>query len=192
MKNKNEGRKKKDESPQIFNVFKDIRKIKFDRREFIETASIATTAILLTGCSQAKEEIKGIVKTTTTTLYSGPGYNYIRIGNIQKGKSVTLNGKNSSGSWFRVNAEKNIITALSSGYTDPIIIGWLYKTAVDLKKESTNALKVYSPPPTPQPTAKPTPKPTSTPRPGTSPTKRPTTRGGTICTCNKVSYWYPN
>ncbi len=191
MKNKKNRTRQKDESPQIFNVLKDVRRIKFDRRQFIETASIATTAILLTGCSQAKEEFKGTIQKTIATLYSGPGYNYIQIGKIQPGKSVTINGKIASEIWFRVGVDKNVITNLKSGYSDTIIIGWLYKTAVNLNKESTKALKVYSPPPTPKPTVKPTPKPTSTPRPGVNPTKRPYS-GGTVCTCNKVTYWYPN
>jgi hypothetical protein len=89
------------ESPQIFNILKDIGKNKFSRREFIEAASLTTTAVVISGCSKPKTSFDGTVKITAATLYSGPSTRYIKLGQLAKDKAVTINGRNDSSTWFR-------------------------------------------------------------------------------------------
>jgi hypothetical protein len=184
---------KKGESPQIFNVLKQLGKNKFSRREFIEAASITTTAAVISGCSRDKTSFSGTIKQSTATLYSGPGFNYQTIGKLAVGKTVTINGKSAGENWFRVGVKRTSITQLTSGSTATTIYGWLHTNALDYNNESINGLKVYAAPPTPKPTIKPTITRTPSPNVNKTPTKRPSTRsGGSICTCNKITYWYPN
>lgn len=179
------------ESPQIFNVLKDIGKNKFSRREFIEAASLTTTAVVISSCSKPKTSFNGTIKITSATLYSGPSTRYIKLGLLAKGKTVTINGRNDSNTWFRVSVKRSDLTNIASGENNDPIIGWLLRSSLDYKNESYKGLMIYAAPPTPVPTV----KPTSTPYygPTRTPTKRPSSKsGGVICTCNKVTYWYPN
>ncbi len=180
-----------DESPQIFNILKDIGKNKFSRREFIEAASLTTTAVVISGCSKPKTSLDGTGKITSATLYSGPGTKYLKLGLLAKGKTFTIYGRNESNTWFLVNVNRSSLTNIANGENGDIISGWLLRSSVDYKGESYKGLKVYAAPPTPVPTL----KPTSTPYigPAKTATRRPSSgSGGSICTCNKVTYWYPN
>lgn len=179
------------ESPQIFNILRDIGKNKFSRREFIEAASLTTTAVVISGCSKPKTSFEGTIKITSATLYSGPSTRYIKLGQLAQGKPVTINGRNESSTWFRVSVNRIDLTNIASGENSDPIIGWLLRSSLDYKGESYKGLLIYAAPPTPVPTV----KPTSTPYygPTRTPTKRPSSKsGGSICTCNKVTYWYPN
>lgn len=188
MKGKN-GKNNPESSPQIFNILKSLGKNKFSRRAFIEAASLTTTAAVISGCSKPKTSFNATGKITSATLYSGPSTRYVKLGQLAKGKPVTINGRNESNTWFRVSVNRIDLTNIAKGENGDPIIGWVLRSSLDLKGESDKGLLIYAAPPTPIPT------PTRTPtvKPLRTPTKRPSSSsGGTICTCNKITYWYPN
>jgi hypothetical protein len=189
MKKKNENTNL-EHSPQIFNVLKSLGRNKFSRREFIEAASLTTTAVVISGCSKPKTSFLGTGKVTSATLYSGPGTRYVKLGQLAKGKPVTINGRNDSSNWFRVSVNRIDLTNIASGENGDPIIGWVLRSSLDYKGESYKGLLVYEAPPTPAPTPTRTRVPTV--KPVRTPTRRPSSGGGTICTCNKITYWYPN
>lgn len=178
-----------EDSPQIFNILKSLGKNKFSRREFIEAATVTSGAVALSACSGPKSSFSATTKNTTTSLYAGPGRNYQRIGSLRKGRKVTINGKNETGNWFRMSVNRGSVVGLIKSQTGDTITAWLEKVLVNYGNNSTDGLNVIEAPPTPIPT------PTRTPtvKPARTPTRRPSSsKGGTICTCNKVTYWYPN
>ncbi len=182
------GKKIPDDSPQIFNILKSLGKNKFNRREFIEAATVTSGVVALSACSGPKSSFPATTKNTTTTLYSGPGYKYPTIGTLRKGKKVTVNGKDETRNWFRVSVDRSSVVGLNKSQTGSTINAWLMMSTVNYGNLSISGLNVIEAPPTP------TPLPTRTPtvKPLRTPTKRPSSGGGTICTCNKITYWYPN
>ena len=170
-----------DNSPQIFNVLKRLGKYKFSRREFIEAATVTSGAVALSACSGPKSSFSATTKNTTTNLYAGPGLNYQKIGRLGKGRKVTINGKDETGNWFRMSVNRGSVIGLIKSQTGDTITAWLEKVQMNYGKNSTDGLNVIEAPPTP------------TPIPTRTPTRRPSSSGGgTICTCNKITYWYPN
>lgn len=189
MMQKNEKNRSQNDSPQIFNILKSLEKNRFSRRKFIEAATVASGAVALSACSGPKSSFSATTKNTTTNLYEGPGHNYQKIGYLRKGRKVTINGKDETGNWFRMSVNRGSVVGLIKSQTGDTITAWLEKASVNYGKNSTDVLNLVEAPPTPIPT------PTRTPtvKPLRTPTKRPSSSGGgTICTCNKITYWYPN
>ena len=96
------------------------------------------------------------VSNTTVNVRSGPGTNYARIGQVSRGQSFTITGKNASGDWwqFEYNGQS----------------AWVFGEMVTAQRsqEVTVAANIPAPPPTPrpQPTARPQPaQPTKPPAP---------------------------
>ena len=96
------------------------------------------------------------VTADTVNLRSGPGTNYPRVGQAQKGQIFDIEAKNQDGSWFQISA---------NGKTAWVINDARWTSALGDMGAVTVAENIPAPPPTPTPRPTKPPAPTNTPAP---------------------------
>jgi hypothetical protein len=96
------------------------------------------------------------VTADTVNLRSGPGTNYPRVGQAQKGQIFDIKAKNQDGSWFQISA---------NGKTAWVINDARWTSALGDMGAVTVAENIPAPPPTPTPRPTKPPAPTNTPAP---------------------------
>ncbi len=96
------------------------------------------------------------VTADTVNLRSGPGTNYPRVGQAQKGQIFDIAAKNPDGSWFQISV---------NGKTAWVINDARWTSALGDMNAVAVAENIPAPPPTPKPRPTKPPAPTNTPAP---------------------------
>jgi len=173
------------EEPQIFAVSKDLKQRKFTRRKFIEVATLASTAVAITACSDPetnRSSPNNVQPTVTSTAKPDPTKTSTAKPTATKTPVPTETPEPEvrvieDSVNFRTGPATNYYVVRVLALGERIILlgrlsdnswffgkttdgeeGWIKATLIDLSGISINDLPIKTPPPTPIP-----PKPTDVP-----------------------------